>query len=231
MDSDTRSNAGHGQEGKGIRGSVKKLLIVGAGGCGREVFQWAKDIQKKQEIWKSISFLDDDPNVLDSFGLKTAMAGTIAGYPLCADDEIVCAIGDPQIRLKLCGYFQEKGARFATLIHPTVMIADYSNIGTGVIICPNTIISTNVQIGDFVLINTLCVVGHDVIIEQGCTVSAQCDLMGSAYLEERSFLGSGVRVLPHTRVGKGAKVGAGSLVLRNVPSNISVFGNPAKQIY
>lgn len=210
---------------------MKKLLIVGAGGCGREVFQWAKDIQKKKPVWKSISFLDDDPNVLDSFGLKTAMAGTIAGYPLGADDEIVCAIGDPLIRLKLCEYFRKKGATFANIIHPTVMIADYSEIGTGVIICPNTIISTNVQIGDFVLINTLCVVGHDVTIQQGCTLSAQCDLMGGVYLEESSFLGSGVRILPHTRVGQGAKVGAGSLVIRNVPSKVSVFGNPAKQIY
>lgn len=207
------------------------MLIAGAGGCGREVFQWAKDIQKKKETWISISFLDDDPKALDSFGLEKAMAGTIEGYQLCADDEIVCAIGDPLTRLTLCRYFREKGVNFANIIHPTVIVADYSQIGTGVIICPNSIISTNVQIGDFVLINTFCVVGHDVTIQQGCTLSAQCDLMGGVYLEETSFLGSGVRVLPHTRVGKGSKVGAGSLVIRNVPSNVSVFGNPAKQIY
>lgn len=210
---------------------MKKLLIIGAGGCGREVFQWAKDIQKEEETWTSICFLDDDLQVLDDFGLKDAMAGTIDGYQPCAGDEVICAIGDPVTRLTLCKDFRKKGAIFTNIIHPTVMIGDYSRIGTGVIICPKTIISTNVQIGDFVLINTFCVAGHDVTIEQGCTLSAQCDLMGGAYLEEASFLGSGARIFPNRRVGKQSKIGAGSVVIRNVPSKASMFGNPAKQIY
>ena len=210
---------------------MKNLLIIGAGGCGREVFQWAKDIQEEKEIWTSIRFLDDDLHVLDDFGLQDAMAGTIRDYQPCANDEVVCAIGDPITRLTLCCDFRKKGAFFANIIHPTVLIADYSRIGTGVIICPRTIISTNVKIDDFVLINTFCVVGHDVTIESGCTLSAQCDLMGGAYLEEESFLGSGARIFPNVRVGKQSKIGAGSVVIRNVPSNVSIFGNPGKQIY
>ncbi|MEN6567283.1 MAG: acetyltransferase [Veillonellales bacterium] len=210
---------------------MKNLLIIGAGGCGREVFQWAKDIQREKQIWNSIRFLDDDPQMLNSFELQEAMAGTIKGYQPCVGDEIICAIGDPVTRLALCNDFKRKGAIFANVIHPTVIIADDSRIGTGVIICPRTIISTNVQIGDFVLINTFCVAGHDVTIEQSCTLSAQCDLMGGAYLEEAVFLGSGARIFPGMRVGKQARIGAGSVVIRNVPSNVSVFGNPAKQIY
>ena len=210
---------------------MKRLLIIGAGGCGREVLQWAKDIQKEKATWTSICFLDDDPQVLDAFKLKEVVAGAIDGYQPCNGDEFICAIGDPVTRLAICNTFRKKGASFTNVIHPTVIIADYSSIGTGVILCPRTIISTNVQIGDFVLINTSCVAGHDVTLEQGCTLSAQCDLMGGAYLEEATFLGSGARIFPTIRVGKGAKIGAGSVVIRNVPANVSVFGNPAKQIF
>lgn len=210
---------------------MKNLLIVGAGGCGREVFQWAKDIQREKKTWHSIRFLDDDPQILNSFVLKDAMAGTIKGYQPCTGDEVICAIGDPMTRLSLCTEFQQKGAIFANIIHPTVIVADDARLGTGVIICPRTIISTNVRIGDFVLMNTFCIAGHDVTIERGCTLSAQCDLMGGAYLEEASFLGSGARIFPDMRVGTKAKIGAGSVVIRNVPANVSVFGNPARQIH
>lgn len=210
---------------------MKNLFIIGAGGCGREVFQWAKDIQREKKTWNSIRFLDDDPQRLNGFGLKDAMAGTIKGYQPCSGDEIICAIGDPVTRLSLCNEFRQKGAIFANIIHPTVIVADDARLGTGVIICPRTIISTNVQIGDFVLMNTFCIAGHDVTIERGCTLSAQCDLMGGAYLEEASFLGSGARIFPDMRVGTKAKIGAGSVVIRNVPANVSVFGNPARQIH
>lgn len=210
---------------------MKNLLIIGAGGCGREVFQWAKDINKENKKWTSIRFLDDAPHSLDRFGLQDAMVGRINDYQPCASDEVVCAMGDPVTRLALCNDFKKKGATFANIIHPTVIIADYSHIGTGVIICPRSIISTNVRISDFVLMNTFCVAGHDVTIEQGCTLSAQCDLMGGVHLEEGVFLGSGARIFPNMHVGKYAKIGGGSVVTRNVPARVSVFGNPAKQIY
>lgn len=210
---------------------MKKLLILGAGGCGREVFQWAKDMNKEKAIWTSIRFLDDDLHQLDRLGMQDKIEGKIHGYQPCAGEEVICAIGDPVIRLALCNDFKKKGAIFTNIIHPTVIIADYSHIGTGVIICPRSIISTNVRVDDFVLINTFCVAGHDVIIEQGCTLSAQCDLMGGVHLEEGVFLGSGARVFPNMRVGKQAKIGGGSVVIRNVPAMVSVFGNPAKQIY
>jgi len=216
---------------EGGKKSMKDLLIISAGGCGREVFQWAKDIQKAKETWKSIHFLDDNLQALDGFGLKDLMVGTIAGYRPGATEEVICALGDSVTRLNLCNDLRKRGASFANIIHPTALIADYSYIGTGVILCPGAIISTNVQIGDFVLIDVLSVAGHDVTIEQGSTLSDHCDLMGGAYLEEAAFLGSGARIFPTVRVGTQAKIGAGSVVIRDVPPNISVFGNPARQIY
>jgi sugar O-acyltransferase (sialic acid O-acetyltransferase NeuD family) len=158
------------------------------------------------------------------------MVGPISDHVPHEGQEFICAVADPDKKRKICQSFKQRGARFVNIIHPSVIIADYSTIGEGVILCPRVIISTNVTVGDHVLINSFSVAGHDVTLEAGCTLSAQCDLMGHVYLEEEVFLGSGARIFPGMRVGRGAKIGAGSVVIRNVPAKISVFGNPARRI-
>jgi len=209
---------------------MSKLLIIGAGGCGREVFQWAKDMQNHKKLWDKIGFLDDNLNALDRYGLSSMMVGTISDHVPDEGEEYVCAVADPAQKIQICQSFKNRGARFVNIIHPSVIIADYSTIGEGVILCPRVIVSINVNVGNHVLMNSFSVAGHDVTLERGCTLSAQCDLMGHVYLEEEVFLGSGARIFPGKRVGRCAKIGAGSVVIRNVPANVSVFGNPARRI-
>jgi sugar O-acyltransferase (sialic acid O-acetyltransferase NeuD family) len=209
---------------------MKKLLIAGAGGCGREVYQWAIDIQQKKKEWDTIMFLDDNPKALDSYGLSDKIQGSISEYAPKEGEYIVCAIGDSKLRLSICDSLERKGAVFTNIIHPDTVLSDNHVLGKGVMLSPYSVISTNARIGDHVLINTFSVAGHDCVMEKGCTLSDHCDVMGFAVLEEGVFLGGGARILPGVRVCKYAKVGAGSVVLRKVKENITVFGNPARQI-
>ena len=210
---------------------MKKLLIVGAGGLGREVYQWALDIQKDSRQWEFIGFLDDNPNALDGFNLSDKLVGYITDYVPKENEFLICAIGEPAIRAKICRRLLEDGAVFTNIIHPTALIERGSKIGNGVIICPRAMVFSNVRIEDFVVVNSLTTVGHDVTVEQNCVLSAHCDVMGSAYLEEEVFLGSGARILPSVRVARKARVGAGSVVIRDVEACTTVFGNPAKTIF
>jgi len=209
---------------------MSRLLIIGSGHCGRETFEWAKDIQERQKRWDAIGFLNDDIHALDKYHLSDLMVGTIKDHIPAEGEEFVCAIADPANKMMLCKSFKERGARFVNVIHPSVIIADYSVIGDGVIICPQVIICPNSNVGDHVLVDSFSVVGHDVTVEKGCSISDHCDLMGHVYLEEEAFLGSGARIIPWMRVGRGAKVGVGSIVIRNVEANTSVFGNPARRV-
>lgn len=209
---------------------MKRLVIVGAGGFGREVLQWVQDVQKQDKRWESISFINDKLNSLDDYNLEYEITGTIADYVPVKGEEIICAIGDPEGRLKVCSYLLERGAIFTNIIHPTAVIGKQNVLGKGIIICPGSIITTNVRVEDFVIINCLTTIGHDVVIEKGCTISSHCDITGNSYLEKGVFLGSGARVLPNSRVEKNAKVGAGSVVLRRVKESTTVFGNPARVI-
>ena len=211
---------------------MKRLLIVGAGDLGRETFQWARDIEKhNMNQWDVIGFLDDDLQALEKYNKNDRILGTVNEYVPQAGDELVVAIGDPATKRDLYQKLSAKGAVFATLIHPTVLLPDEYSIGKDVIIGPGSIVSIEVSIADCVIVNTLTVVGHDVVIESGCVISDYCDLMGHCYLEENVFLGSGVQILPSVRVGKNARVGAGSVAIRRVKADTTVFGNPAKSIY
>jgi len=211
---------------------MKKLLIVGAGDLGRETYQWARDIEKREgKKWDLIGFLDDDSHALDKYNQADRIVGSVSGYQPQPGEELVVAIGDPAVKSGLYYDLLSKGAVFTSIIHPTVLLPDEYNFGKDVIIGPGSIVSINVTIADCVVVNTLTVVGHDVVIGTGSVISDYCDLMGHASLGERVFLGSGAQILPYIKVGNDSKVGAGSVCIRNVKANTSVFGNPAKVIY
>lgn len=205
-------------------------MIAGAGGFGREVYQWVKHIQSVFHSWDSIDFLDDNLHALENFNLSHKIIGTINSYIPKEDEFIICAMGDSKTRLDVCSTLLSRGARFTNVIHPSVITADDCMLGTGIILCPRVTVSANVRVGDFAVINISSTAGHDSVIEKGCTLSAQCDIMGFTYLEEGVFLGGGARILPGVRVGKYSKIGAGSVVVKNVRENTTVFGNPARQI-
>ena len=210
---------------------MKKLLIVGAGGWGRVVRQWAIDIQRQNCRWESIKFLDDNAHALDEFNMAHEIVGTIESYQRSCDEELACGIGDPLVKLKICEKLQKRGAIFINIIHPNALVTENGQFGTGIIVSPFAGLILNTFIGDFVTVNAFSIVGHDSTIEKGCTLSAHCDIMANVYLEEGAFLGSGARILPNLRIGCNAKVGAGAVVIRNVPAGATVFGNPAKLIY
>ncbi len=210
---------------------MKRLLIIGAGGLGREVYEWTHEINKEKIVWDTIGFLDDNPYALDPYGLSDKIFGSIKDYLVKQGDTLVCAIADTQIRTAICEDFTGRGGVFTSIIHPNAQLSKRCKIGKGVIIYPGAHIYTNSQIEDFVIINTLTAVGHDSKIKRGCVISAQCDIMGFVSLEEEVFLGSGARILPNVIVGKKARVGAGSVVIKNVKGNTTVFGNPARALY
>ncbi len=209
---------------------MKNLIIIGAGSFGREVMHWARASRAYDRDWRLKGFLDDNLNVLDKFNYTIPILATTGEYEPETNDVFVCAVGDPAMKKKLCGILLEKGAQFTNVIHPSVIITDTSSLGNGVILCPNVTVSCNTRLGNFVSINVASIISHDVVIEDYCQLSNLCDLTGKTYLEEGVFLGSHASILPGVRVGAWSKVGAGSIVLSDVKSGITVIGIPARPL-
>jgi sugar O-acyltransferase (sialic acid O-acetyltransferase NeuD family) len=208
---------------------MKNLLIIGAGGCGREVLQWAKDINKVSSKWNIKGFLDDNENALDGLRCDVTVVGSTDSYVPQKDDEFVCCIGNSAVRKMVIDKMEAKGAVFVNIVHPTSIVAESALLGKAVILYPYSIISDNAEIGDGCIINMHSTVAHDSHLGEYCTISAHCDVTGMCRLGERVFMGSGARTVPSAKVGNDVFICAGSTVMSKVKDGLKVIGVPAKK--
>jgi len=207
-----------------------RLMIIGAGGFGREVLGWIEQIPEACRDWSVAGFLDSNPKALSGFNVVVPILGDPWHYTPSEHDVFVCAIGNTRTKLDLCAHLLSKGARFQDIVHPTAIVGPSCHIGRGCILCPGAVVTTNVRIGDFVILNVHATVGHDAEIGDGCTLSGHVDVTGGARLGRGVFLGSHACVLPLAEVGDFSIVGAGSVVLKRVRPNTTVMGVPAQKI-
>lgn len=209
----------------------RKLIIAGAGGCGREVAQIAIDMQNMNTVdWELYGFIDDNLQALKNITCNTPLLGSIQEWMPKADEVFVCAIGSPILREKLTTLLEIKGARFTNIIHPTVVIASSAKYEQGLVVYPFTCISVNAIIGKHVIINMHNAIGHDAHISDYSVLSSFCDVTGYVELGTKVFLASHVTIAPGLKIGDNANVGLGSVVVASIKAGKCVFGNPAKSL-
>jgi sugar O-acyltransferase (sialic acid O-acetyltransferase NeuD family) len=210
-------------------GRTMNLLIVGAGGFGREVYSMTRSARGSDVRWRVCGFLNDIAEALDGFeGFPPIVAGT--DYAPRENDAFICAIGDVKGRKKVCEKLREKGAEFINLISEAALISGAAILAKGIIIEAYAGIAANARIADFSTILAHTTIGHDVKIGSCVQISSYCDIHGWAEIGDCSLIGSHAVILKGIKVGEGATVGAGSVVIQDVPAGATVFGIPAKRI-
>lgn len=208
---------------------MKELIIVGAGGFGRELLQWVKDINAQKPTWKIKGFLDDNPDALKGIACDYEVMGSIVDWNPSPQEEFACAIAAPDIKEKVVMRLKGKGAQFATIIHPTARIAEFVELGEGFVAYPGAGVHPNATVGAFVTLLTMSTIGHDAEVGDFCTTSSYCDITGGVRLEDHVFLGSSVAIVPGRKIGRHASIAAGSVVITNVREGTKVMGNPAQK--
>ncbi len=208
----------------------KQYIIVGGGGFGREVACWSLDLPPASLAGKVIGFLDDAAGDAGRFPEGMRHLGSVAQYAPQPDHELLLGIGSVGAKKEVVSALLARGARFASLLHPTAVVAATARVGEGVILCPHAVVSANAVVGNYVIINIASSVGHDVDVGAYSTLSAHVDLTGGVVLGEGVNVGSGARIVPGRRVGAGATIGAGAIVMRNVEPGITVYAAAAKRL-
>jgi len=208
---------------------AEDLIIIGAGGTSREIADAVADINRQDERWNLIGFLDDDyakqgtkVNGLPVLG----PTGTAGNYPARFIIGIA-RLGDPWRRKSIFETLGLERDRYATIIHPSASVSCHAQVGAGTAILSQTVVTANTTIGDHVLIHYNVTIAHDGVIEDYVTMAPGSLIAGFVRLSAGAYIGAGASIKNDITVNQAAVVGLGSVVIRDVPANVIVAGNPA----
>lgn len=209
---------------------MKDLIIIGAGGMGRQVYQFAKMCKGYGSEFIIKGFLDDNPNVMVGFEEFPPLLGSVDNYEIQPDDIFFNSIGDVRAKKTCIKKILAKGGEFITLIHPTAIISEGAKVGLGCMFSARSGLGTESEVGDFCLIQDNAIIGHDVHVGNFCRIDCNVVLIAGVTLEDDVCIHTSSVINHNVHIGEGAKVGALSFVIRNVKPGTTVQGNPAKKI-
>ncbi|WP_027397432.1 NeuD/PglB/VioB family sugar acetyltransferase [Anaerovibrio lipolyticus] len=211
---------------------MKHLVIIGVGGFAREVFRYSMASRGYGEEWILKGFLDGDV-VLPDYEyekLELPLLGNVDDYELQPDDVFICAIADSLVRKRLTDKIRQKGGHFINIISTSAIIHGNVRMGEGNIVCPFVNINDRSVVGDFVIFNVRSGIGHDSQVGSYTSFMGGAGLCGYAKIGKNSFMATYSVALPHSQIGDGCYIGAGSIVFKRVKDGQKVFGNPAMPI-
>jgi sugar O-acyltransferase (sialic acid O-acetyltransferase NeuD family) len=204
---------------------MHNILIFGAGGFGKEIL----DILSLTPSFEGakVFFLDDSVPVGN--GLDGAIVVGSSDYLKTAENSIVTiAIGTPRIRCILTQRVIEAKLPFATIIDHTAQLRRNAQVGTGSILCANTILSVNAHIGEHNVVNIGATISHDVTTGPYTVISPGAIILGEVTIGEGVEIGAGAIIHPQVKIGNWCKIAMGAVVYKDVPDNAIVSGNPAR---
>ncbi|WP_426416880.1 acetyltransferase [Aestuariirhabdus sp. LZHN29] len=203
------------------------LLILGCGGHGRVV----ADAASLSGLWGKIAFVDDIyPEVRVS-----------GGYPLIGDSNtlsglkerwpnVVVAFGKNKLRLHFLDKLGADGFKIVSIIHPSAQIAQDVVVGAGTVCFANCVVNSGSSLGRGVIVNTAATIDHDGKIADGVHLSPGVHLAGAVEIGRRSWVGIGASVTNNVFIGADVIIGAGGVVINDIPDSVTAVGLPAKPV-
>lgn len=208
---------------------MHNLIIIGAGGMGRTLYDIARECLGYGKDFEIAGFLDDDPTALDDYQGYPPILGKIGDYIPQEYDVFASSIGGDS-RRKCIESLLSKGAFFLNLIHSSARIGSNVSLGKGNVLGAFTTLGADCSVGDYNMIQSYTVVGHDVKIGNFNRIDTHVTCVGGIKIGDETTIHTSAVINHRVSVGNGAKVGACSFVIRKVKEGTTVFGVPAKRI-
>jgi sugar O-acyltransferase (sialic acid O-acetyltransferase NeuD family) len=209
---------------------MKKIVAFGAGGFAREVHQLILDINEKNEMYDFLGFLDENVENHNKQVHRLPVLGGIEWLDNNQDVSVIIGIGNPSAKKKVAEKLKARKISTPTIIHPNAIIGINVRVGEGSIVCAGCILTTDISIGNFVTLNLDCTIGHDAVIRENATLAPGVHVSGSVIVNQGVDLGTASSIIQNIQVGEWSIVGAGAVVSRDLPANVTAVGIPAKVI-
>lgn len=212
---------------------MEDLILVGSGGCMREILWQLEEQNKTNYTWNILGYIDKEEPISQMRVKKYAYLGDDT-YLLSHSKPVNVAIciGSPQLRKRLKEtYSQNPHLHFPTIIMKETVISDNAYIEKGTIVCSHCIISNEVTIGEFSFINMNTMICHDSKIGSLTTISPGVNIAGNVTIGTESYIGIGTNIIQGITLGEQTITGAGSVVVRSeIGGHCTLVGVPASKI-
>jgi sugar O-acyltransferase (sialic acid O-acetyltransferase NeuD family) len=207
------------------------LFFYGTGGCARSNIPIAKVYLNLSNIY----FVDDYKKENFVNNIKVLKFDELLEFKSKNNIKIIISIANNKLRRKLSKKIEENGFETSQLISKKCYLMDSIKIGKGSILSPFTTIGSNTTIGNFFHCNLYSYVEHDCLIGDYVTFAPGVRCNGNVIIHNDVFIGSGAIILPGSNekkinIGRGAVIGAGSVVTKDIKPYSTVAGIPAKEI-
>lgn len=206
---------------------AKELVIVGAGGFGREVRAiFREEIERAGFRFKG--FLGRDHGAGRDPAIEPYLLGDPETYQPRASDCFCLAVGDMRHRRRLFETLVAKGGTFVTLVHKQAFVSPNAVLHAGVLIYPFAVVSNEAVLEDGVKLNYYASAGHNAQLGPYCLLAPYATVNGFSVLGAEVYLSTHATVGPQVRVGNRAKISANSATTKDVPEDGFVFGVPGR---
>jgi len=208
----------------------KNLYIIGARSFGRDFVGFCRQTPGLLDQYRHVGFLDDKADALSGYDDYPPIIGSVESYMPRESDVFFCAMGNVPFRVKYTEMMIDRGGKFDTFISLSAKIHPNSEIGSGVFIWDNVVVGADAKIHDHVICQSNVIIGHDVVIGEYTIIDTFVACCGFAKIGSRTALHTGAKIAPQVSVGSGVMAGIGSVIIRDIPNGVSVFGNPARAV-
>lgn len=216
-----------------LGGERHDLVLVGAGGFGREAAEVARSAAAADGDWTLRGFLDDGPSQQGGCVGGAPVLGPIERAHDLQDVLLVVCTGNPtdfDSRRRIIERLGLPAARYGTLVHPTAVVPPSVRIGEGCVLQAGVVATADVQIGRHVLVMPQVVFTHDDMVGDFVTIGAGALLAGGVHVGDGAYIGAGSCVREGLTIGAGALLGMGSVAVTDIPPGEVWCGNPARHL-
>lgn len=199
---------------------TERIAVIGAGGHAKVVIAALGAMG-----YSRLVVFDDDPSRHGTSVLNYEVAGSTGDLDVGDFDAGILAVGSNRVRKKLAAALR---LRWLTVVHPSACAHDSARLGAGTVVMAGAVIQPDAAIGDHVIINTGATVDHDCVIENFVHIAPGTHFAGAVRAKEGAFVGIGSSAIVGVTIGAWTTVGAGSVIIRDLPDEVVAYGVPAR---